>query len=305
MVPAGFTALVLCVLLPASLAGEQAPDRSAWEILERAESLSSGSGGRVDEREARALFERAEATGEPVAGLRVAILRHLGRSGFPADPARAAGLAGPVLEAVRGLAETGDPAAQATWAMALLIGVGVPADPAAALPWLEKAAGQGQTWAMVNLGWIYGTGVGVAVDPIRSLEWYGKAAERGNAGAMLEVGLAHLHGVGTPEDRARGLDWLRRAAERRHPRAMAELADLLLAGDRVPSDLPKAVLLYERAAAAGVVSAARELARIYENGWYGLPKDVEKARIHYRRAAELGDDVALGWLKYEKLLGRE
>lgn len=305
MVPARFLALALCVLLPLSLAGEQAPDRSAWEILERAESMYSGSGGRVDEREARALFEQAEATGDPVAGLRVAILRHLGSSGFPADPARAAGLAAPLLEAVRRPAETGDPAAQTAWAMALLVGVGVPADPTAALPWLEKAAGQGQTWSMHNLGWVYGAGLGVAVDPERSVAWYVKAAERGNAGAMLEVGLSHLHGLGTPEDAAKGLDWIRRAAERRHPRAMAELASLLLEGKSVPADPRQALLLYERAAMTGIVSAAYELARIYENGWYGVPKNVAKARLHYRRAAELGHEIAIGWLKYEKLLGRE
>jgi TPR repeat protein len=376
MVPARFLALALCMLLPASLAGEQAPDRSAWELLERAESLYSGSGGRVDEGEARSLFEKAEATGDPVARLRAATLRHLGRSGFDKDPARAAGLAAAVLDAVRRLAEKGDPAAQTAWATALLVGVGLPADPAAALPWFQKAAGQGQTWAMYNLGWMFAAGEGVTADPAQALAWYTQAAERGNAGAMLEAGLFHLNGVGTPEDAAKGLTWIRRAAERRHPRAMAELAGLefngivpatpestfgwarraaeagsvlgmrllgqcygngrgvaadrrlaldwyrkagdagdpisvywigqaYFKGDGVPADPRQGVLLYEKSAAMGFVSAAHDLARIYENGWYGVSKDVEKARVHYRRAAELGDEEAIGWLKYEKLPGRE
>jgi TPR repeat protein len=320
MTPARFLALVLCALLSAPSVASSA----AWELLERAESLSSGSAGRVDEREACSLFEQAEATGDPVARLRVAILRQLGLCGFPADPARAAGLAAPVLDTVRRLAESEDPAAQTALATALLLGVGVPADPAASLPWYQKAAERGQTPAMNSLGWMYGAGVGVPADLAQSFAWYTRAAERGHAGAMLETGLAHLRGRGTPEDAAAGANWIRRAAERRHPRAMAELAHLLVTGPG--RNIPEALSWLGRAVALGHSEAAeallarisrqeiprkdvqevhRELARIYENGWHGVPKDVERARVLYRRAAELGDEESIGWLKYEKLLGRE
>lgn len=438
--------VALCMLLvgAAAQAAPAAPP-SGRSLLEQAEKLYNGSGGRVDAAAARVLFEKAAATGDPAARLRVAILWHLGRSGFAKDPRKAAELARPVLEPVRRLAENGDAVAQVYWASSLLSGVGQPENPGAAVPWFRKAAEKGQIWAIYNLAVMHEAGDGVERDPVQALAGYRKAAELGHAVAMLETSRFYAEGIGTRQDPAAALVWRRRAAERRVPKAMGGYAWHLLTGNGVPGNVseglvwlrqavalgdpwtitfllewfdrgevtrkdreasfrwllaeaekgvpgamaavayfkfyqlspqhdpkgafewarraaakgsalgirvlgqcyangigvakdaragfehyrkaadagdllslywvgqswfkgngvPKAdprqgLLLYEQAAEQGLFFAIKDLAGIYENGWYGVPRDLGKARIYYEKAAALGDQEAAGWLKYEK-----
>lgn len=111
-------------------------------------------------------------------------------------------------------AVSGDPAAQLEVADRLLSGRNVPADPAAAAVWLEKAASQGLAPAQHRLGSLYEKGNGVARDLPVARQWYERAAASGNVRAMHNLGVLHAEGgLGKPDYDAAAI-WFRMAAER-------------------------------------------------------------------------------------------
>lgn len=81
-----------------------------------------------------------------------------------------------------------------------------------ALEWLEQAAANGSTEAMVYLGRLYRTGVGALQNYKLSGEWITRAAHRGDAEGMLELGRLYRDGVGFERDPTRAYVWLNRAA---------------------------------------------------------------------------------------------
>lgn len=73
---------------------------------------------------------------------------------------------------VRKAVERDDPAALNLYGVLLRDGLGVERDPAAALPYFQKAADQGILKAYVNLGFAYFRGQGVEVDRIVGMSWW-------------------------------------------------------------------------------------------------------------------------------------
>ncbi len=182
---------------------------------------------------------------------------------------------------VREAADAGVAEAQAVYGQMLLDGVGVVADPGAALGWFMKAAAQHHVMALNMVGRCYDLGWGTAVDKARAAECYRIAADR-------------------------GLDW-----------AMYNYATLLALGDGVAEDKPAALALLEKVAAldAGLASAKaiNFVGSFAEDGW-ACERDCARAAQCYAIAAEGGDfrgcfnharmlgaageiDMALAWLK--------
>ena len=81
-----------------------------------------------------------------------------------------------------------------------------------AIPWLEKAAEQGQARAQSLLGSCYRDGDGVEADAAQAAEWYGKAAKQNYPPAMCSLGLAFELGEGLTEDPAKAVYWYTKAA---------------------------------------------------------------------------------------------
>ena len=249
-------------------AGPPAPAPAAAPVpalspLQQAEGWYDGSAGRIDPAKARPLFERAAATGDPIAAVRIATLYHLGAGGFPKDRARAAALAAPALPAVRRLAAAGDPAAQFALGSALLLGVGIPADPAAARPWYVQAGGKGHRMALHNLAWMYDSGTGVAADPVRAFAGYRRAAEAGNAISMLDLAKAYFAGDGTKADVPEGYHWALRGAERGNAKCMGLMGRGLLAGVDMPRNAAEGLAWTRQAVALGEPWAVQNL-----TGWF-------------------------------------
>jgi TPR repeat protein len=71
------------LLVPALFLIAAAPPVS---LMDQAEALYTGTQGRIDLPQARKLYEKAAAGGDPLAVLRVALHRHLGKCGFPKEP---------------------------------------------------------------------------------------------------------------------------------------------------------------------------------------------------------------------------
>lgn len=102
-------------------------------------------------------------------------------------------------------------------------GQGVPEDEKLAVYWLRKAALQGHTEAMFELGNAYLLGQDAAKlvpDPDREAAlWYFQAASAGHAEAQYHLGLLFLAGKGVIESRKEAMNWFKKAAALGHPEA--------------------------------------------------------------------------------------
>lgn len=164
-------------------------------------------------------------------------------------------LAGPAADRaafVRVAAEGGIAEAQAVYGQMLLDGVGVPADPRAAVTWFDRAARQGHVMAINMMGRCYDLGWGVPVDKVRAAQWFKAAADR-------------------------GLEW-----------GLYNYATALALGEGVAEDKPQALALFRRAAAMGNAKALNFVGSFHEDGWV-VDRDLTEAARCYQLAAEGGD----------------
>ncbi len=109
------------------------------------------------------------------------------------------------IEAWRPLAEAGHLEAQVSLAEFYLNGLGVAADPAAAVAWYRRAAEAGDPVAQLNLGDLYARGFGIARDPFEAFVWFdlaGRQGKRWAAGRRDQMG-AQLDPAQRAEARAR------------------------------------------------------------------------------------------------------
>jgi TPR repeat protein len=124
-------------------------------------------------------------------------------------------------------AEKGDAQAQFEVGQALLQTIdGNPEETVAAVRWLHKSAGNGNTNAMVLLGRLSKSGVGVLQNYAQSLEWIQAAANKGNPDGMLELGRLYRDGVAVPKNTVQAYIWLNRSAAL-HNRTAVQERDLI------------------------------------------------------------------------------
>lgn len=110
--------------------------------------------------------------------------------------------------------------------MAALLLRDVRRDTAQALPFLMRAAQNGDPRAQWELGNMLLEGKGTAQDGRQAAAWYRKAAEQGDTDGMRNYALCLLRGDGVPADAAQAGLWLQRAADRNDPEARALLQQL-------------------------------------------------------------------------------
>lgn len=178
---------------------------------------------------------------------------------------------------IRACAEAGEAEAQALYGQMLLDGIGVAADPSAALGWFVRGAAQHHLMAINMVGRCYDLGWGTVPDKRRAADCYRIAAER-------------------------GLDW-----------GMYNYATLLALGDGVAEDRAAALAWFRKAAAMGNAKAINFVGSFHEDGWV-VERDMTAAALCYARAAQGGDfrgcfnharmlgaagriEDAIGWLK--------
>jgi uncharacterized protein len=158
----------------------------------------------------------------------------------------------------------------------------------------RKAADQGSTTAMVELGVMYGTGTGVpkddaqarrlferaaaagnprgtsnlaaltgaaASDPATGRALLQKAAEAGSAEAQFQLGLMAADGIGGPQDDVAARAWFQKAAAQNHPGALEWMGAFAQSGRGGPRDANAARAYFEKAAALGNENAKAALER--------------------------------------------
>ncbi len=233
------------------------------------------------------LIQRAADAGSSEGQHRLGLIYAQGEAGQPRNDARAA-------ELFTKAAEQGHRRAQTNLGLLYLRGQGVPRDLVQARAWLEKAASDGDPYAMYALGRAMDDSAPpVAADATRAADLFRRAAEKGHPLAALRYGLALSEGAGVKKDLPASHRWLVQAQENGVPEAALALGDIAvrmpLQRDKAANDkaLKIAIAWYETAANGGVPSAQFKLANAYLGG-VGVPRDPAQAQLWYTRAAQQG-----------------
>lgn len=252
-------------------------------------------------------------------------LVYLNGQGVPTDPVasrfwmRQAALAGlKFLEASTNDQETqvkswqklagqGSRMALKYYADMLQAGLGVPADPAAALVDYKRAAAAGQYEAMVDLYRAYSRGNGTEIDHAVSRQYLEEAGGFGFPPAIAQLGWIYEVGAHVPRDLAKSAAYYRRASDLGYGSAMKRYADFLLAGHGVPADQAAGKQWMGKAAATGDGHAQAALAQLNAGKYqpadlavYAAPKESRPTFDVARRLqqAESGDAAACYDLAY-------
>src|SRR5436305_3903586 len=157
-------------------AWRKAADKGATSaMVELGVLYGTGAGVAKDEAQARKLFERAAAAGNPRG---ISNLAALG-DGAPADPVQTRSL----------LAKAGETNPEAQYQLGLMIadGVGGPKDDVTARALFEKAAAQNHPGALERMGAFAQEGRGGDKDATAAKTYYEKAAALGNADAKTAL----------------------------------------------------------------------------------------------------------------------
>jgi uncharacterized protein len=154
---------------------------STSAMVELGVHLATGEGVTKDEAQARKLFERAAAAGNPrgVTNLR-ALSEGVGGGGASADPAA-------TRAALAKAAEGNSAEAQYQLGLMLADGVGGPQDDVAARTLFEKAAAQGHAGALERMGAFAQAGRGGPQDKSAAKTYYERAAALGNEDAKAAL----------------------------------------------------------------------------------------------------------------------
>lgn len=80
-----------------------------------------------------------------------------------------------------------------------------------AMQWYLKAADEGNTDAMVNIGLLYQHGNGVQQNYQQAMQWYLKAADKNNPIAMIQISRLYNEGLGVDQDTKQGMAWFVKA----------------------------------------------------------------------------------------------
>lgn len=189
------------------------------------------------------------------------------------------------VERLRGMAESGEPAAMTALAQRYETGDGVTLDLDKAIDWYRRAAAADDALSQYQLGQMYLNGGIQPADSGRAAELFLRAAAHGHTGAQAALARLYERGDGVPQD-------YRRAAQFYTLAAMNVAADGgLMSGRSGRRATPESVRWYKRAARLGVAEAQYDLARAYELG-HGTVQNLIQAEFWYREAAEQGHDRA-------------
>jgi TPR repeat protein len=273
-------------------AGDRAGAESSLRILAPADADAAAWLGAIllergAQREGLKLIQQSADAGSAEGAHRLALVYAYGEGGVPRNEARAA-------ELFERAAEKGHKRAQLNLGTLYLRGQGVPRDLIQARAWLEKAAANGDPYALYALGRAMSESAGPAsADPIRAADLFRQSAEKGHPLAALRYGLALSEGVGIKRDPVVAQRWLTHASNSDVPEAALALGDM---ATRTPASRDKAlnekilhsaITWYQVAAQGGVPSAQFKLANAYYAG-AGVARDPAQAQLWYTRAAQQG-----------------
>jgi len=161
---------------------------------------------------------------------------------------------------------------------------------------IQRLARQGNAEAQVELGLMHYNGEGMPQSYDKALELFKKAAEQGNDIAQVVLGTIYTNGRGVPKNEDDGVKWYRKAAEQGNAQARKSLDSR--------QKTPQFYAENRKAAERGDAEAQYNLGRLYEDGFWGVPKNETKAVEWYRKAANQGHAGAQSGLGFIYAAGR-
>lgn len=182
-------------------------------------------------------------------------------------------------------AQKGEVRAEVQLALSLQDPVQGPVDLKASEHWLRVAAATGDSEGEFYLGRLLHLVPHAHHDGVEARLWYQKAAAQGNKWALNNLGLLAEDSDDRLE-RAKAIDYFRQAAEAGELHGEQNMARCCHEGDWVQQDDAQARIWYAKAAAQGDGESEAELGSMYWEG-EGGPKDFAQARVHLEQAAAL------------------
>ena len=158
---------------------------------------------------------------------------------------------------------------------------------------LQRAAGMGDTDAMVNLGFCYEKGHGVPQDKKKAIQLFRQATDMGNTNAMVQLGDCYMEGDGILRDKKKAIELYQQAADIGNVDAMSKLFNHYMVRGSVPRNKKKAIDSFQCAIDKGNTDAMVELGELFTKGGPGVPLDKKKAIELFQRAASLGNKCAI------------
>ena len=142
------------------------------------------------------------------------------------------------------------------------------------------------------------------LDPTKAAYWYFKAAEQGNTAAMGNLGMAYIQGEGVNRNEQKGLGLIRSAAERGNAFYQCRLGDFYRDGVFMEIGSHKETYKSTNGSYFEKGDKVREYWDSDLNEWVGiyqkevpdyktiLPKDIKQAQYWWKKAADNGDETA-------------
>lgn len=188
----------------------------------------------------------------------------------------------------------GRPVAQRELALAL---ASIPAQPAQAGAWLQKAAAAGDPEAGFQLAQaFYQGGLGLKLDRTQAWSWYERAAKSGNAKAGFMLARMAKYGEGVAPDLKLSVSWLLEASKQGNAQAMFLLSNAYAAGEGVEQNPRLAREWLERSAEGDFPVAIQALAMSLEGGDQHGERDPVRARHLIKEAT---DERSMRWNNYQ------
>lgn len=135
-----------------------------------------------------------------------------------------------IIAKITAAADAGDAEAQQILGMELIDQAKDSKSVARGIAYLEKSAGQGNVYAMHNLGYLIKHGKIQGKTLTDAFNWYLKAAEAGFAGSQNNLGDMYENGEGVPQSYGDAIHWYTRGAMQGEPTAYLSLGECYAKG---------------------------------------------------------------------------
>ena len=194
---------------------------------------------------------------------------------------------------IRNKAEEGSAPHQYILGGLMLNGVVVEKDHAQGAHLVEQAAKTGDSFAQMQMGFLYELGFGVPKNYDQARIWHLKASKN-NAQpySLFVLGSYYWLGKGVVKDDKKAIEFLSQAADQKVYEASYNLGTIYLWGSNKTKPNGNLAQKYlEQAAQGDVLEAKLLLAKQYFFGWGGIPCDYEKARKWFSETAKANDAV--------------
>jgi uncharacterized protein len=164
------------------------------------------------------------------------------------------------------------------------LGVGIQANPQAAVAVYKMAAQKGSSKAMNRVGLLHFRGeAGVLQDFAEAKKFICGAADKDDKDGQFNCGELYLEGKGVVKDEKKAVDYYEKAAKNEHIGALNVLGLMYRDGKNVTKDFAKAKSNFEKSAAKGNPVGLYELGSLFEQGQVAA-KDLAKAHLYYNLA---------------------